>query len=175
MMQHLSNETIIDYLHGALSPQEDAAVYAHVETCTECRKEYEAEVALSEMLRGLAEREEREFPATLKAEIWSRIREAQPSPLRRFFGALRPAIAIPVAAAIAVVAYFGTAYLGSQPPPSIEASYYLQDHAALDRTIPFNDRSASNPTLLENATASVDTQQTAVNVETASFTADVNP
>ena len=173
-MQHLEYENLVDYMHGALSPQEDAAVYAHLETCGECRKELEAERALSEMLRSYAAREERELPPTLKAEIWSRIRAAQPTPFSRLREWLRPAVAVPVAAAIAVAAYFGTTYLGPQGAPAIEAAYYLQDHAALNSTVPFSDRSSISPVDLENGNSVDTTQQTAVRVESATYTAYAN-
>ncbi len=174
MTQHLTAETLIDYLHGALGPSEDAAVYAHIESCPDCSKEFHAETALTETLRAYAAREERELPPTLKAGIWNRIRSAPPSASSRLTAWLRPAFALPIAAAVALAAYFGTAYLGPHGAPVIEASYYLQDHAALNSTVPFNDRNSVNPVDLENA-ATGDTQQTAVNVEAASYTADANP
>jgi anti-sigma factor RsiW len=173
MKDHLTNETLIDYMHGALTPQEDAAVYAHMETCVSCRQEYDAEVALSETIREQARREERELPPMLKAELWQRIRAAQPTPAQRLFGWIRLPVAIPVAVAIAAAAYFGPSVFGPQPAPAIEAAYYLQDHAALNNTVPFNDHNAVNPVDLE--TAAANTQQTAVNVETATYTADANP
>lgn len=173
MTQHLTNETLIDYMHGALTPQEDAAVYAHMETCDVCRSEYDAEVTLSEMLRAQAQREERELPPMLKAELWQRIREEQPSPASRFLGWFRPAFAVPIAAAIALGVYFGVGGF-SQGAPSIEAAYYLQDHAALNSTIPFNDHGSASPVDLENGAAN--TQQVAVKVESAAtYTADATP
>lgn len=174
MNQHPTIEKIVDYLHGALSPGEDAAMHSHLEACRTCSAEYDAEAALSEMLRAHAKQTEREFPATLKAAIWSRIRSAQPSAWSRFAGWFRPAVAVPVAAAIALAAYFGTSYGTSHGAPSIEAAYYLQDHAAVNSTVPFNDRATVNPVDLENS-AAVNTQQTAVNIEAASYTADANP
>jgi hypothetical protein len=109
----------------------------------------------------------------LKAELWDRIRAAQPSPAQRIFGWIRLPIAIPVAAAIALAAYFGPGLLGSHPP-MIEAAYYLQDHAALNSTVPFNDHGTTNPVDLETA-AIVNTQQTAVNIDSATtYTADAN-
>lgn len=178
MMQHLRNETLVDYMHGALTPQEDAAVYAHMETCEACRREFEAEAALTEMLRSYSAQTERDMPGTLKAEIWNRVRDAQPSAWSRLREWLRPALAVPVAAVLAVAAYFGTTYLGPRGAPAIAADYYLQDHAALNNTVPFSDRGSVNPVDLENA-ASVDTQTaTAVMVSDsnrASYTAYVNP
>jgi len=173
MTQHLTNETLIDYMHGALTPQEDAAVYAHMETCNVCRSEYDAEVTLSEMLRAQAQREERELPPMLKAELWKRVREERPSPANRFFGWFRPALAVPIAAAIALGVYFGGGF-GSHGAPSIEAAYYLQDHAALNSTIPFNDHGSATPVDLEAGTAT--SQQVAVKVDSATtYTADANP
>lgn len=174
MNQHITTETIVDYLHGALSPNEDAAVHAHLDACADCRSEYDAEAAMTEVLRAHAAQNEREFPATLKAEIWSRVRSAQPSAWSRLAGWFKPALAVPAAAAIAAAVYFGAGFNGGHGAPSIEAAYYLQDHAALNSTVPFNDRSSVNPADLENA-AAVNTQQTAVNVEAASYTADANP
>jgi predicted anti-sigma-YlaC factor YlaD len=174
MMQHLTNDILLDYVHGELSPAQDASVYTHIEQCEACRLEFEAEVALGEMLRANARSEERELPSAVKAEIWDRVRNGKPSVLKTAFGWLRPAVAIPVAAAIAIAAYFGSTYAGPQGAPSIEASYYLQDHAAMNSTIPFSDHTSANPVDLETASA-VDTQQTAVNVEAASYTADANP
>lgn len=168
MMQHLKNETIVDYVHDALSPQDDAAVYAHIESCEACRQELDAEAALSEMLRSYGARTQREMPATLKAEIWSRIRSAQPSLWERVVASLRPAVAVPAALVLAAAAYFGVTYLGPQAAPSIEAVYYLQDHAALNSTIPFSDHGNLNPVDLENSTATVNSRQTTVSVEAAS-------
>ena len=174
MIQHPSTDILLDYVHGELSPPEDASVYAHIEQCEACRREYQTEVALGEMLRANAARDERELPPSVKAEIWERVRAGTPSVWSRTVGWFRPALAIPVAAALALAAYFGSGYVNPQAAPAIEASYYLQDHAAMNSTIPFSDRNSVNPVDLEN-TAAVDTQQTAVNVQAASYTADANP
>ena len=172
-MIHLTNEELIDYMHGELPPARDAAVYEHMESCKECRAAYDAEIAITELLRSNAREEEVEMPATLKAEIWSRVRSAQPSVWSRLAQWFRPAVAVPVAAAIALAAYFGTSYLGPQGAPAIEAGYYLQDHAALNGTVPFNDHSGA-PADLMNA-APVDNQQVSVVVPPDEYTADVSP
>jgi len=175
MMQHLTNDLLLDYVHGELSPADDASVYAHIEQCQPCRMEYEAEDAMGETLRAHAAQEERELPSAVKAEIWERVRAGRPSVWSRTVTWLRPSIAVPVAAALALAAYFGTTQISPQGAPSIEASYYLQDHAAMNSTVPFSDRGSSvNPVDLETA-AAVDTQQTAVNVQPASYTAGANP
>lgn len=169
MMQHLTNGTLLDYIHGALSPQEDAAVYSHMELCELCREEHSAEVALSEALRAHAAATELELPATLKAAIWSRIRSAEPSAWNRFAARFRPAIALPVAAALALGLYFGATSVTKHGGPTIEAAYYLQDHAALNATVPFNDRSVT-PMDLEAATGT--NAQTPVAIEATVYTAD---
>lgn len=174
MKQHPTTAALLDYVHGELSPADDAAIYAHIESCAACRSEHEAEVAIGEMLRTQAAREERELPPTVKAEIWERVRAGKPAAWRGALSWIRPAIAVPVAAAIAIGAYFGTTQIGRVPAPTIEASYYLQDHEAMNTTIPFSDRNSVTPVEMENA-AAVDTQQTAVHVEEATYTADANP
>ncbi len=170
MTEHLANQTLIDYTHAGLAPEEDARVYAHLESCTACRAEYDAELALTDLLRSYAIRETRELPAMLKAEIWERIRAARPSPLRSLAGWLRPAVALPLAATIALAAYFGTAYIGPRGPASIDAAYYMQDHAALNSTVPFSDRASAGNLETGNSPR----VQNAVAV-TASYTADANP
>lgn len=171
-MTHLTHEQLIDYMHGAMGPVQDASVYEHLESCEPCRKVYDSELALTDLLRQHAALEEREFPATLKAEIWSRIRAEEPPVWARFASWVRLSFAVPVAAAIALAAYFGTSYPWTPPGPSIEAAYYLQDHAELNSTIPFSDRNAASADLM-NAT-SVDNQQSAVPVSSAEYTADAS-
>lgn len=172
MTEHLANEKLIDYMHGGLAPEEDARVYAHLESCPACRSDYDAELALTEMLRTYALHESRDLPSSVKAEIWDRIRTARPSAVSRLTEWLRPAVALPMAAAIALAAYFGTAYLGPRPAAAIDAAYYLQDHESLNSTVPFGDRSTSSAVDLE--TSSLPRVQDAVAV-TATYTADANP
>lgn len=175
MKQHLTTEQLIDYQHGGLTPQEDASVYAHLEACAACRAEYDAEAALSEMLRGAAKAGERELPAGVKAAIWQQIRNAQPTTASRIRAWFRPALALPVAAVLAVGLYFGSSLIHSNAPgPVIEAAYYLQDHDAMNGTVPFADRTGANAAVLENSTESNATfaNETAVNIEPVTTTAD---
>ncbi len=170
-MQHPNTEELTDYLHNALAPQQDAAIHAHLDDCVLCRDEYAAEVRLSELLRSQAAREERELPPMLKASIWQAVRTLQPSPMERLHAWLRPAYAIPVAAVIVAAAVFGPAYLqGTRDgAPTIDAAYYLQDHAAMNTTVPFGDHSGATTSEFET-TSNID--QTAVSTVPVVFTAD---
>lgn len=171
MTEHLSNQLLIDYMHAGLAPEQDAHVYAHLEACPACRAEYDAELALTDLLRSYAAADSRELPSSVKAEIWERIRAARPSPWGAWANWLRPAVSLPVAAALALAAYFGTSYLAPPGTAPIDAAYYLQDHAALDSMVPFSDRATAGAADLESARPkSPDTVAL-----TASYTADANP
>ena len=171
MTEHLNNHILIDYMHAGLSPEEDAHVYAHLEACPGCRAEYDAELALTDLVRSFAAADTRELPSSVKAEIWERIRAARPSPWGAWASWLRPAVSLPVAAALALAAYFGTSYLGPHGIAPIDAGYYLQDHAALDSTVPFSDRATANAADLESATP----KAPGTVAVTASYTAYANP
>lgn len=171
-MQHLSNEQLLDYLHKALEPEQDARLHAHLDECSRCHADYAAEIGISELLRNQAAVEERELPPMLKASIWQAIRDDQPTPLQVFRGWLRPAYAIPVAAALLAAAFFAPAYLhgsNNNQTPTIDAAYYLQDHAAMNSTVPFGDHAGTTPSDFE-MTSNVD--QTAVNTVPIVYTAD---
>ena len=175
MTQHLTPEQLMDYLHSALSPGEDASIHAHLADCAHCRDEYAAEVSLTESLRKQAVLEERELPGGVKAAIWNEIRSARPSPAARLAALWRPALALPLAAALALAVYFGSGVLHRQTPAgtTIEAAYYLQDHAALNNTVPFGDHTGANPAALENPSAAF-ADQTIVNVGAAAYVADAS-
>jgi hypothetical protein len=142
MTPHLQTQTLTDYVHGALSPAQDALAYAHVRECTDCRAELELERSLTDLLRTGAAREELEFPSLIKAAVWQTIRDAKPSPLARLTAYLRPAIAVPVASAAVVAALLlGPLHLGSSPLPTIDATFYFDEHAAQQAPNPLADRS----------------------------------
>ena len=144
---HTTTDQLIDYIHGALGPQEDARVYSHIAECEACRLDYRAEVLLSEAIRTGAAAETLEFPSMIKAKVWQAIRTEQPTLLQRLRAAFIPAAAIPVAAAIALMVYFNA---GQGPAaPTIEAAYYLDEHAAHQVEIPLVDRSTGAATQLE--------------------------
>jgi anti-sigma factor (TIGR02949 family) len=152
---HLTVEQIVEYLHGELSPKEDAAAHAHLAECSFCSEAYDAEAALTGMLREHAQSEERELPEGLIARIHDAIdRERSTTIWKRLATALRPAIMVPAAAAFAVVLYLAaTVWHGRPGAPTIDAAYYLENHAALTASTPFSDESAIPVTFTSDDTA----------------------
>jgi anti-sigma factor RsiW len=146
---HLTAEQLIDYVHAELCELEDAAVHAHLAACAVCREEYDAEVRLSELLREHARARELELPPELAATIRDLAARPAHSPwIARWNGLLRPAFALPVAAAAAVGLYVGAHVLHDRSPAArIDAAYYLEDHASLATTAPFSD-GMNEPSLL---------------------------
>ena len=116
MNEHLTTNTLIDYVHGELPSAEDALAHTHLQSCTECRSEFERETRLSEALRFAAAEDERELPSMVKAEIWQAVRAARPSPYARFATWLQPLVAVPAAAA-------GTGPNACVPPSSSMGGY----------------------------------------------------
>lgn len=141
-IEHLSTETLIDYLHRELDVASDAAVHVHLTQCASCARDYDVQARLSEALRAYGRESERELPQGVVNVIWDRIeRESErPGLLARLAALWRPAVALPAAAVIVVAAFFGyTATHREATTTTIDASYYLQDHAALTDTVPFSE------------------------------------
>jgi hypothetical protein len=132
MSTHYDRETLIDYLHGALDADTDAAVFAHLQRCSECRAVHDDEAALGELLRSAARAQERELPAMVKARVWDTLRQERPTLAQRLFGGWGAKIAVPVAAAVALGVYFGVPGIRgtSAPQPGLSAIYYLSEHDA---------------------------------------------
>jgi predicted anti-sigma-YlaC factor YlaD len=145
---HLSVEQLVDYLHGELSPQEDATVHAHLAECRFCSEAYDTEAALSGVLRAHASAEERELPESVVARIRDAIeRERSSTAWQWLAAALRPAIALPVAAALAFALYLSATAWHGVGTTTIDATDYVENHAALAATTPFAQESAL-PTML---------------------------
>ncbi len=139
---HYNADTLDDYLHGALGPERDAAIHAHLEACAACRALYDEAAQVRDWLRAAARAEEREFPPMIKARVWEAVRNA-PAPVsfaERLRALWRPMIAVPVAAAIAVFAYVGAPSVHGGPPAGVAATYLLEEHAALASDNPLADR-----------------------------------
>ncbi|HEY6235098.1 MAG TPA: zf-HC2 domain-containing protein [Candidatus Elarobacter sp.] len=138
MTTHYDRETLIDYLHGALTPQADAGVFAHLEACGDCNAVYDEEASLGEVLRSAARAEELELPSLVKARVWDALRHESPSWTQRLLSGWGPRIALPVAAAVALAFYVVPSIQHPQPVAAgVNASYFLDEHAAQAQQNPF--------------------------------------
>jgi anti-sigma factor RsiW len=137
---HPSIERIVDYLHGELSPAEDAAVYAHLATCPECDLKRNEELAITESLRAYAGATERDMPPGLATRIRSTAVSRQPGAWQRFVAGLRPAVLVPAAAVAALAIYFGyDSWHRAASATPIRAADYVNNHAAMAASAPFGD------------------------------------
>lgn len=168
--EHTTIEELIDYLHGELEPERDAAILMHLQHCQTCSTAYDGQARLTESIRAYARASERELPQGVVNRIWDQIESErrQPSWTQRIAALWRPAIAVPAAAVIVVAAFFGYSSLHvAAPMTTIDASYYLQDHAALTNTVPFNEGTVVPPGLQPDENMTADVQS----VHTGSFVA----
>ena len=172
MNEHLSNDTIIDYIHGELPPAMDALAHAHVHACGACRAELERETRLSEALKFEAAQDDRDLPSIVKAQIWQVVRSERPSFSTRLMNLLRPAIAVPAAAVLVAVVYFASpiGHGGSaRVPAMVDASYYLEQHAAEQIQSPFAER--NTPTAVLETSDEAGTADAGTITRTAATTA----
>ncbi|MBV8155377.1 MAG: zf-HC2 domain-containing protein [Candidatus Eremiobacteraeota bacterium] len=157
-VDHPTIETLSDYVHGELSERDDAAVHAHLAGCSACAELHDIEARLGEVLRAHARAEERELPLGFEARIVDAAIASDASSAtgwREAFAWLwRPAIAVPVAAALALAIYFGA---GAVNPPlrsaTIDATSYVESHTALAADMPFADSSALPVTFASEVSA----------------------
>ena len=151
---HPSIEELVDYMHGELAPERDAAIHAHLADCSSCSQMRDSEASLTELLRAHANAEERDLPPSVITGIRSAVaRPMRPawSPLHLL---LRPALAIGAAAAIAAIVYVGIpAWHAGSPSTRIEAAYYLDNHTALTATTPFSQEPAMPVMLTSDSSA----------------------
>lgn len=126
-MNHLTSEQLTDFVHGELSPTQDALAHAHLADCGNCRSHYDAEIALGEILRAAAASDERELPPHLKAAVWERIRHEPPTAAARIAAWFRPVVVVPVALALALGGWFAVPH---GPNRTVDAAYYFQAYAA---------------------------------------------
>jgi anti-sigma factor RsiW len=144
---HPSSDEIVDYLHGELPPARDAAIHEHLAGCAECAEARDAEISLTEMLRTRANAQERELPASVVANIWEAVRPARASLWERLSVAFRPAVAVPVLAALAAFLYFGLRTHAPAHAATIDAAYYVNSRAALTAATPLSDEDPVPATL----------------------------
>ncbi len=151
---HPSIEELVDYMHGELTPERDAAVHAHLVDCSSCSQMRDSEASLTDLLRAHANAEERDLPPSVIAGIRNAVaRPMRPawSPLQLL---LRPAVALGAAAAIAAIVYVGIPAWHAGPRSTrIEAAYYLDNHTALTATTPFAQEPAMPVMLTSDSSA----------------------
>ncbi|MFY9780153.1 MAG: anti-sigma factor [Candidatus Baltobacteraceae bacterium] len=136
---HITAGLLVDYIHRELAPEDDALVYAHLAECPDCRREQQAEVWLTEALRGAARAEEFELPPAIVARVRQSVRSARPAPLERLRAFLRPAGAVAAAAVLAAGAFFVSPLGHPASPPMVDARYYFEAHAAQQADNPFSE------------------------------------
>jgi anti-sigma factor RsiW len=137
---HPTSDELVDYLHGELPAPRSAAIAAHIAGCSECADARAAEVSLTQILRDHALAQERELPSGVVSGIWEQVRNRPPSVWERFSAALRPAFAVPVAIAIAAFLFFSIKVAhGPAHAATIDAGYYVENHAALDAATPLSE------------------------------------
>jgi len=135
---HPSLEELVEYIHGELAPERDAAVHAHLADCSACTQQRDAEASLTDLLRAHANAEERDLPPSVIAGIRHAIAHPPRAAWSPFQMVLRPAVALAAAAAVAAILYFGNpAWHSAAPLTKIDAAYYLDNHTALTATTPF--------------------------------------
>jgi predicted anti-sigma-YlaC factor YlaD len=149
-MNHFTDDDLIDYLHNEVTDAVDVRMHAHLAQCRDCSARYDAEAAVSEMLRASVLAEEREFPALITAQVWAAIRVAEPTFLERVRAFVSPALAVPLVAALALLMYFAVPIMRGDhatSSPTVAAAYYFEEHAAAGLENPLADHVNTNATL----------------------------
>lgn len=150
---HPTPDELVDYLHGELPAPRSAAIAAHIAGCSGCADARADEVSLTQLLRDHARAQERELPPGVVSGIWEKLRNRPPSVWERFSAALRPAIAVPVAIAIAAFLFFSIKVAhGPAHAATIDASYYVENHATLDAVTPLSEDDPIPQVLASNVT-----------------------
>jgi hypothetical protein len=152
-MKHITDADLIDYLNDEINDDgRDAQIHAHLAVCGDCCARYDAEAAVGELLRAAARSEELEFPSIIKARVWAAIRDAEPTPLERLRAFITPAIAVPLAAALALMMYFAVPVVRGEratASPTVAAAYYFEEHAAEGLENPLADHVNTNAILAQ--------------------------
>jgi hypothetical protein len=149
-MNHFTDDDLIDYLHHEVSDAVDARIHAHLAICGYCSDRCDAESAVGEMLRSSALAVEREFPSLVSANVWAAIHATEPSWLDRVRAVFSPILAVPVAAAFALLLYFGIPVVRGDygaASPTVAAAYYFEEHAAEGLENPLADHLPTSTTL----------------------------
>jgi predicted anti-sigma-YlaC factor YlaD len=156
-MNHFTDDDLIDYLHREVADEVDARIHAHLAHCSDCSARYDNEAAVGELLRASALAEERAFPPMIRANVWAAIRAARPTPLERIRAFISPVVAVPLAAALALLMYFSVPIVRGDraTAPTVAAAYYFEEHAAQGLENPLADHVNTNATLALGTSASL--------------------
>ena len=133
---------LVDYERGELDPARDAAMHQHLQSCSECRALWEADMALVESLRAWSA--PREFPTSIIANVRQSMHaERPPTFMERLSAAFRPVYAAPVAAAIIGVVLYSGYHRMNAPQPTLTGMDFVREHIAQTASLPSNDRAWS--------------------------------
>jgi anti-sigma factor RsiW len=148
---HPTPEQLIDYVHGELASSQDAAIHTHLATCAACAQAHDGEVRLGELLRAHARAETLDLPPGLVTSIYARTASDAGTPWwQRLSASMRAAAAVPIAATVALIIYFavsGWHATVKNGTGTLDAAYYMENHAALSTNTPFEAGDAL-PTVL---------------------------
>jgi anti-sigma factor RsiW len=147
---HPTPDELVDYLHGELPAGRDAAIHAHLRDCSACAEARDAEVRITELLRGHAQAQERELPPSVISGILDAVEQRRSPAWSLWSAAFRPAIVMAATAAVVLLLYVGIHSLNSvrgRLTTTIDAAYYVNDHAALSAMTPFSPEDPIPPTL----------------------------
>ncbi len=136
---------LVDYVHHELDAASDAAVYSHIKTCAACGAEYRREVALGETLRS-AFAVERDLPTSVIAGVRLAMHgqgAEAPSLMERLRALVRPRLAVPLAAVIAVLGVSVVSHNITAQQPNFSTGYFLREHVAQTMGSPVADRAWS--------------------------------
>jgi anti-sigma factor RsiW len=143
---------LVDYERGELDPARDAAMHQHLQSCSACREQWEADIALVESLRSWST--PREFPTSILANVRQAMHaERPPTFMERLSAALRPAYAAPVAAALIAVVIYSGYHRMNQPQPTLTGIDFVREHLAQTASLPSSDRAWSTYVLTSANTA----------------------
>lgn len=136
---HVSSDELVDYLHGELPVARDAAVAMHLAQCRACADARDEEVALTEMVRAVAQRQERAVPSAVTSSIRAAA-ERHPQRHAPLTWLARPAMALPVAVAAGLLIWIGVrSTTVNQTKTTIAAGYLVNRHAEFSAITPFAD------------------------------------
>lgn len=121
---------LTDYQHGELDAAADAAVHEHLQTCTGCRAELDAQSELTNALRATFA-QELDMPTAVVARVRQAIHaERAPGFFDNVRALLRPVVLAP-AAAVIVLVVAAVSYLHPAPAPQqLSTDYFVQRHVA---------------------------------------------